>query len=78
MADDPEAVYAELLRRAKALPYYATTWPSKKLDRELSMVSIVSMVSIYRSHVRGGVRCVEMFGAWRCSVRGGVRCVGLF
>ena len=29
-----EAVYAELLRRAKALPYYATAWPPKRDGRQ--------------------------------------------
>ena len=32
--DDPEALYAELVSRAKALPYYGTAWPAKKDARQ--------------------------------------------
>jgi hypothetical protein len=32
--DDPEALYAELVSRAKALPYHATAWPAKKDARQ--------------------------------------------
>jgi hypothetical protein len=40
-AADPEALYAELVSRARALPYYATAWPPKR-DRAQKPVGMLA------------------------------------